>query len=111
MLDSLGVDLDHVLALVPDDRKAETRELLEGDYADIVTTNHQVVWVDGVLRWKVDPLLRALIDAKMFDLNGLMMAVHEGRISPDLYLDLNRRIGYSLSGFCEIVDSHPDLFK
>lgn len=111
LLDSMGVDMDKILEFIPADKKDYVRGLLEGEYADIVTTNHPVVYKDGVLRWKADPLLRVLCDAELIDLNKIAHALYHGKISPDLYLDLNRRIGYSLSGFCEVVDSHPELLK
>lgn len=110
VLDALNVDMDKVLEFIPPEKKRWAKKLLETTYADLVTTNHPVVIDQGgdgqdILRWKADPLCRALLDSKAMDLNGLCRALLDGRISLELYLEFQRKIGYSLCGYAEVVDA------
>jgi hypothetical protein len=113
VLDALKVDMDEVLAFIPADKKNWARQLLETTYADLVTTNHPVVITEGrdgqdILRWKADPLITALHDAKLVDLNGVCVALFDKRMSMELYLEFKRKIGYSLCGYAEVLDARRD---
>jgi hypothetical protein len=53
----------------------------------------------GVLRWKRDPMIDALVGTRVLDLNNLAVAVHQGKISPEWQRHIARSCGYSLDGY------------
>lgn len=82
---------------------AEVAEISD-DYKEILETEkhhqHPIVKDEqGVIRWKEDPLVRFLVDCG--DLNRIvgMMNWNKNR---EMYRELYRKMGYSLSGYWEI---------
>jgi len=63
-------------------------------------TSHQIVEVDGVLRYKASPLARWIWGR--IDLNDMARAYNQGEFSLGEYMQFYRDIGYPLCGFEEI---------
>jgi len=89
------------------DEKLVDRDQLPDDYAEMMKTEshhqHEIIMdSNGVIRWKADPFIRRFVDA--CSLNEIVAGFHangNGKNS-EVYRELYRRMGYSLSGYWEI---------
>lgn len=63
-------------------------------------SQHPIVRIEGVLRYKVNPMMRWLSDH--VDLNEMWIAYRQGAWDRDTFMQFYRDIGYSLGGFEEI---------
>lgn len=57
----------------------------------------------GVIRFKANPIVRYLLDNGPHDLNGIAALVKAGLFSHDDYSQLMQLIGYSVSGYGDLV--------
>jgi len=65
--------------------------------------DHEIIKDDrGVLRWREDPFVSRFVDA--CNLNYIVMGFHDKGTDKncEIYRELYRRMGYSLSGYMEI---------
>lgn len=83
------------------------RSELPDDYKEMMEkeSHHDHPIIDygkGVIRWKVNPTIEALVD--LIGLNEIIEALHDSDLgkNSEIYRDLYRSIGYSLSGYWEI---------
>jgi len=93
------------------------QDITNKDYREILdkeTHDHEIVKRDGVIRWKKNEKVDALVDK--IGLNDLIMLLHclgYGKNS-EIYRQLYRDMGYSLSGYWEIFYwevNNPDAEK
>ena len=61
---------------------------------------HPIVKVNGVWRWKADPMIVALFNCGTLDLNKLHLTGYTKK--DEEYKKLYRDLGYSLSGYWEV---------
>lgn len=87
--------------------KTVNRSELPDDYAEMMKTEshhqHEVIKdAHGVLRWKADPFVRKFTDG--CNLNNIVQGLYANGNdkNSELYRELYRRMGYSLSGYWEI---------
>jgi hypothetical protein len=80
---------------------------LPSDYFEMMKTEqhhqHEIVKDEnGVIRWKADPFIRRFTDA--CSLNDIVSGFHANGTdkNSEVYRELYRRMGYSLSGYWEI---------
>ncbi|MEY8206123.1 MAG: hypothetical protein RPR40_13750 [Bermanella sp.] len=83
------------------------RSELPSDYSDMMETEshheHAVIKdSDGIIRWQADPFIDRFVDA--CSLNCIVRGFHENGTSKnsEVYRELYRKMGYSLSGYWEI---------
>ena len=97
-------DWDVILAYVPAERKEETKRVILGCYTDaFLDGDHPVEWDGGgVIRFKADPVLKAIENAGLSGFNEISLARYMGIIANDAYLKIHRGIGYSLSGYLDL---------
>jgi hypothetical protein len=82
------------------------RDLVPEDYQDMLKTeahhNHPIVLVDGVLRWQADPFVCELYEA--IGLNEIVHQFYKNGLNKnsEVWRELYRKMGYSLSGYWEI---------
>jgi hypothetical protein len=79
---------------------------LPEDYLEMMPTeshhSDEIVIDDGVIRWKKDPTVTALLERiSLNDLCPLLDVLGHGKNS-EVYRKLYRDMGYSLSGYWEI---------
>lgn len=82
------------------------RKDLPEDYAEMMATEnhheHEIVKVNGVLRWKEDDFVSRFTAS--CNLNDIIVGLHangNGKNS-EIYRELYRKMGYSLSGYWEV---------
>lgn len=75
-------------------------EIPEGARFQVGLTSHQIVEIDGVLRYKESQLMSWLCGH--VNLNDMRIAYDRGKFSLGEYMQFYRDIGYSLCGFEEI---------
>ncbi len=86
--------------------KVVDRNKLPSDYAEMMATenhhDHEIVDIDGVLRWKENEGVREIAD--MCDLNHMIadMLLKGITKNHEAYRRLYRNIGYSLSGYWDV---------
>ena len=87
--------------------KVIERKLLPDSYTEMMKTEqhhqHEIIEDEqGALRWKADPFVNELVDA--LGLNEIVGRFYAGGHdkNSELYRELYRRMGYSLSGYWEI---------
>ena len=77
------------------------------EYEEMLKTEqhhgHEIVVIDGVLRWKENPLISHLVDNTL-NLNDLLRLLNTMGYdkNSEVYRKLYRNMGYSLSGYWEI---------
>lgn len=82
------------------------REDLPEDYKEMMASeshhNHEIVKVNGVLRWKQDDFVSRFTDA--CNLNDIVAGLHSNGngMNSEIYRELYRKMGYSLSGYWEV---------
>lgn len=82
------------------------RKDLPSNFTEMMKTeshhDHEIVNVDGVLRWKEDDFVSRFTDA--CNLNDIIVGLHangNGKNS-EIYRELYRKMGYSLNGYWEV---------
>lgn len=86
--------------------KVLSRDNLPSEYTEMMKTeehhNHEVVEINGIIRWKEDPFVRRFVDA--CNLNDIIEGLHfnGNDKNSEMYRELYRRMGYSLSGYWEL---------
>ena len=104
MLPTIHKDL--ILSKIPDDMKNQTWDLLVNSYPEVLldVEDPWPVYYDNhnVIRWFPDPILDALMKANSVDLIKLCVAFQTGSLTPLIYRQFNKRIGYSLCGYLDL---------
>ena len=82
------------------------REDLPEDYTEMMITeshhDHEIVMVNGVIRWKACSVTNSLLgDISLNDLIPLLHVLGYDENS-EIYRQLYRNMGYSLSGYWEV---------
>lgn len=94
-----------LLSKIPESDRFDTMELLRNSYPELLLdedTDHALVWDEGVLRWKRDPLMKHLQQLGLIDLNLATAYGQMGKLSNLELRQLAKRLGYSLSGYFEL---------
>ena len=86
--------------------KTVERKDLPEEYSEMMKSeahhNHEIVLVDGILRWKEDGTTKKLLERiSLNDLCPLLDNLGYGKNS-EIYRKLYRNMGYSLSGYWEV---------
>jgi hypothetical protein len=67
---------------------------------------------DGVIRFKENKIVKWMLDmgrgGQKFDLNLIVMRLHEGKFSVEDLIQLDQLIGYSTSGFGDLSYIPPE---
>lgn len=95
-----------ILEHVSPERREYVRELIEQEYADVVTTNWPVIETGKTLRFREDPMT-VWLKSKV-DLNDMCVAYQKGETGTwdrERMKDFYRGMGYSLYSFRDIFYS------
>lgn len=94
-----------------EDQKLRNDPELKEAYADLfgMFPDHPVTMDGNVLRWKRSLFARWICDN--VDLNKMAVAYNRGEFSLDDYAKFYRDIGYSLSGYIDVMGEKLGLFS
>jgi hypothetical protein len=97
-------------------KRADIPQYYEGMMQTESHHDHEVVRINGVIRWKENPAVNDLIEKIPFnELCSLLNALGHGKNS-EIFRQLYRDIGYSLNGYWEIFywdinNPNSELYK
>lgn len=96
-----------ILSAIPEpENKKRAWDAIKTHFSELVmdTDQHPVVFDEqGVLRFKEDPLLSALQQSGVLDLNKLFVAVARNQLTQEQQRKVTKSCGYSLAGYFELT--------